>query len=95
MDTKKGFLMSEAMDWLTVKQAAEALKLDVSTLYRLCRARKIRHRRIGNGAGRIVFTQSDLAAYLDSCVVEVGPEPEPTPLPVRLRNFRPQGSRRA
>ena len=83
--------------WLTVKDAAESLGLDESTVYRLCRSRKIPHRRIGAGGGRIVFTREDLSAYLESCVVPVAPiEPEPAPAQnVKLRYVRPQGSRRA
>jgi excisionase family DNA binding protein len=78
-------------DWLTVAQAAEKLGMNVATLYRLVRARKIRHRRIGNGGGRIVFTEADLTGYLDACLVEIGPEPEAEPVTYpKLRNFRPQ-----
>lgn len=87
--------MPDPSPWLTVRQAADHLKVDISTLYRLCKARKIRHRRIGTGSGRIVFTAADLASYMESCVVEVGPEPEPMPPPTRLKYIRPQGSRRA
>jgi excisionase family DNA binding protein len=83
-------------EWLNVKEAAEALGLDESTVYRLCRAHKIPHRRMGVRGGRITFTREDLAAYLASCVVPVGAPEDPTPpTPVRLKHIRPQGSRRA
>ena len=79
--------------WLSVKQAAQRLGIDESTVYRLCRSRKIPHRRLGSGGGRIAFTAEDLSAYLESCQVPMG-EPETFVLPVRLKHFRPQGSRR-
>jgi predicted DNA-binding transcriptional regulator AlpA len=83
-------------DWLSVKDAELFLKLDASTIYRLCKAKQIPHRRIGTRGGRIVFTQADLDSYLDSCVVPVElPKTEPETLPVRLKYVRPQGSRRA
>lgn len=82
---------------MNVSEAAARLNLDESTVYRLCRARKIRHRRIGAGGGRISFTEDDLQAYLDSCVVEVvTPEDSSAPPPpVRLKYVRAQGARRA
>jgi excisionase family DNA binding protein len=88
--------MNTASNWLSVKQAAESLGLNETSVYRLCQAKKIPHRRIGAGGGRIVFTPEDLAAYLESCRVPIGEAtPEPAAYPVRLEFFRPQGSRRA
>lgn len=82
---------------LTVKQAAECLGVDQSTIYRLCQGRSIAHRRIGVGAGRIFFTEDDLGAYLAACAVPVG-EPEPRVDRVSLEEvrkyFRPQGESR-
>ena len=82
-------------DFLSVRQAAEQLHLDQSTVYRLCGARKIQHRRMGTGKGRIVFTTADLDQYLESCVVPVGvPEPVESHT-ARLKHVRPQNFRRA
>jgi excisionase family DNA binding protein len=67
--------------WLNVTAAAKYLGLDPATVYRLCTARRIRHRRVGVGSGRIVFSQADLDSYLEACVVEVGEPLEPDGLP--------------
>lgn len=85
--------------FFSVKDAAARLGVDQSTVYRLCHARRIAHRRIGTGAGRIVFTEADLGAYLASCVVPVG-DPEPAsprhqiPMDVLRTRLRPQGEGR-
>lgn len=82
--------------WMSVKEAAEQLGVDQSTVYRLCQSRKIQHRRIGAGGGRIVFRQEDLAAYLASCLVPVGPlDPDPVESPgFRLKHVRLPGTSR-
>jgi excisionase family DNA binding protein len=81
-----------ATRWHDVPAAAEYLGLDRTTVYRMCQARQIRHRRIGPGSGRIVFDRADLDAYLTSCVVEVDlPEEDE---PVRLKHLRPIGRAR-
>ena len=51
----------------TEKEAAEALGFSVDTLQRMRAAGKIRYRRLGNGRGRIRYTQFDLEHYLESC----------------------------
>lgn len=89
--------MSEATaGWLSVKDAAEALALNASTVYRLCQAGKIPHSRMGAGSGRVRFTRKDLADYLESCRVPLAASAvDPEMPPVRLKHYRPQGSRRA
>ena len=93
---EKEFPVKEESRWLTVADVAGQLGLDPCSVYRLCRARKIPHRRIGAGSGRIVFTPADVDAYLAACVVEVatsGPEEGPRPSPrASLEFFVPQGS---
>jgi len=53
-----------------VQEVAELLGVAPSTVYDLARQRKISHRRIGTGRGRIVFTELDVQEFLDSCKVE-------------------------
>lgn len=57
--------------YLNSGQAAEHLGLHPTTLLRLSRERKIRHRRVGR---RIYFSEMDLREYIDSMVVEPNPE---------------------
>ena len=53
-----------------VQEVAELLGVAPSTVYDLARQRKIPHRRIGTGRGRIVFTEEDVEQFLNSCKVE-------------------------
>lgn len=46
--------------WFTVKQVAEILQVDDSTVYALVTAGKIRHSRVGRN---IRFTTDDIALY--------------------------------
>lgn len=55
---------------LSVKQAAEEIGLTPDTLYRLCKAGKLAHYRLGAGGGAIRIKLEDLRAYLESCRVE-------------------------
>jgi excisionase family DNA binding protein len=52
-----------------VREVAELLGVAPSTVYDLARQRKIAHRRIGTGRGRIVFTEEDIEEFLNSCKV--------------------------
>jgi excisionase family DNA binding protein len=56
---------------MTVKEAAEELNLNPSTVYELCAKGRLGHRRIGlrKGSGRIEITEAHLSAYLESCEV--------------------------
>jgi excisionase family DNA binding protein len=53
-----------------VQEVAKLLGIAPSTVYDLARQRKIAHRRIGTGRGRIVFTDKDIEDFLNSCRVE-------------------------
>ena len=48
------------------KSAARALGISVETLHRYKKMRKIPFRQIGD---RVVFTESDLNAFLEACAV--------------------------
>ncbi len=76
---------------LTVKQVAERLGCCPGTVYLLCAAGKLMHRRVGLGRGRIRVSEEDLAAYLAAAKVEglAQPRPTPPPLPYRLKHLRP------
>jgi excisionase family DNA binding protein len=71
-------------------EAAEYLGVERTLVYRLCDARKIRHRRVGLGRGKIQIEKADLDAYLESCVIEVGVPEEP----FQFKHVRPPGHRR-
>ena len=58
---------------LSVTQAIKVLGLGRLSIYKLCQERKIRHYRLGEKRGRIMFDPKDLDAYLESCAVEVEP----------------------
>ena len=51
---------------MTIAQAAEKIGISSSKLYQLVGARQISHYRIG---GKIVITDEDVTAYLESCRV--------------------------
>ena len=51
---------------LSVRAAALRLGISVSKLYQLAAARKISHYRID---GKILFTDDDIASYLNGCLV--------------------------
>ncbi len=50
--------------YLDVRTAAERLGVAEVTLRRMVTMRQIDHLRIGSGAGRVLFTQAHLDAYL-------------------------------
>jgi excisionase family DNA binding protein len=64
---------------MTVREAAEVLQLNESTVYALCSAGRLGHSRVGmrRGSGRIRISEADVAAFLRSC--EVPPEGPATP----------------
>jgi excisionase family DNA binding protein len=67
-ETERG--ESDCMRTYQVQEVARLLGIAASTVYDLARQRKISHRRIGTGRGRIVFTELDVQEFLDSCKVE-------------------------
>ena len=56
---------------LTVKQAATRLGISASKLYQLVSERAVAHYKVG---GKLLFGESDLDAYLESCRVGVAPK---------------------
>ena len=73
------------MDLFTVKQCARRLAVSTSVVYRLVELRQISHFRVG---GKILFSEGDLAAYLESCRVGISPRTTTVQLrPTRLRNL--------
>lgn len=55
---------------MTVAQAAVILEVRPATVYALCRAGLIGHRRVGLGKGQIRLDRADVDAYLESSRVE-------------------------
>lgn len=53
---------------MTVAEAAKQIGVSASKLYQLVAARRIAHYRID---GKIVFSEEDVASYLESCHVTV------------------------
>lgn len=49
------------------REAAASLGLSVDTMQRARAAGRIRFKRLGNGKGRIRYTESDLLDYLERC----------------------------
>ncbi len=57
----------EAMDLLTVKEAANLLKLSRGAVYALCKAGTLPHHRLGLGRGAVRIDRKDLIAYVEAC----------------------------
>ena len=55
---------------LVSRPLSARLGIPVSTLYDMARQRKIPHRRIGTGRGRVKFTDEDIREYLRSCKID-------------------------
>lgn len=71
---------------LSVKAAARRLGISVSKLYQLAAARRIAFYRIG---GKIVFSNADVEAFMQSCRVGVAVSQPATPrIRVKLRHLR-------
>ncbi|HYV39193.1 MAG TPA: helix-turn-helix domain-containing protein, partial [Gemmataceae bacterium] len=62
---------------LNVKAVAFRLGVSISTVYDLASQRKIPHRRVGAGRGRLLFAEEDIEQYLAACKVEAGSLPRP------------------
>jgi excisionase family DNA binding protein len=54
-------------DWLTPREAAPVLRCGVDHIWKLCRERKLKHRRSGN---RIFIKRGHLTEYADAQVVD-------------------------
>ena len=59
------------MTVLTVKEAAELLKVSPGCVYQLIAERRIPHLRIGVGRGCIRIRRQDLEQFLENCGVDV------------------------
>lgn len=68
---------------LTVKQAAACLGVSPALVYSLCAARRIRHRRVGLGRGKIQIPEDALEEFGRKCTI--GAEEEVIPPPPRPR----------
>lgn len=55
---------SPQTELLTVKEAAERLRLSPASVYALCSARKLRHQRVGVGRGKILVPSDAVSEYL-------------------------------
>ena len=62
---------------LNVKTVAMRLGVSSSTVYDLAYQRKIPHRRIGAGRGRLLFAEEDVEEYVAACKVEAGSQAHP------------------
>jgi excisionase family DNA binding protein len=59
---------------LTVKQVAKELAMSVTCVYQLINSGKLVSHRFGLGRGGIRVSESDLAAYIESCRKEKRPD---------------------
>jgi len=70
---------------MTVSQAAARIGISPSKLYQLVTRKRIAHYRIG---GKIVFSEADVAAFLESCRVGVVTPPVAGPrVRVKLKHL--------
>jgi excisionase family DNA binding protein len=83
---------------LTVKEAADRMRVSSGLVYSLCVHRQLRHSRVGLGRGKIVIPEEAVAEYLrgrEGGPVERLPPPAPAerkPPPLRLRHLRRPGA---
>jgi excisionase family DNA binding protein len=52
---------------LTVKEAAARLEVSTASVYLLCKAGKLPHRRLGLHSGAVRISEEDLNVYLEAC----------------------------
>ena len=57
------------MKLLSVREAAAELRLSSNTVYGLCKSRKLRHERHGQGRGKILVPEDAIAEYRRSVTV--------------------------
>lgn len=74
-ETMNDFPLKTHPDLLEVTDVARRLGVSVSTVYDMAKQRKIQHRRIGVGRGRVLFTEEDVQEYLEASKVERGALP--------------------
>ena len=72
---------------LTVREAAQSLRVSMSLVYQLVEARKLACHRIGGPRGAIRISAADLQEYLAGCRYE-REDRSPKPLRPRLKHVR-------
>jgi excisionase family DNA binding protein len=75
---------SPQTELLTVKEAADRLRLSPASVYALCAGRKLRHQRVGVGRGKILVPSDAVSEYLAKGTVKSA-EPHPAALPSAAR----------
>jgi excisionase family DNA binding protein len=74
---------------LTPAEAAEYLGCGVGLVYRLCKAKRLPHYRLGEGRGKIVLSKDDLDAYLAGVKVQLqASAPLATTKPLKLVHLK-------
>jgi excisionase family DNA binding protein len=71
---------------LTVKQAAERLRVSPGLIYSLVGGRKLRFVRVGNGRGRLRIPEDAIEEYLARSTF-APQEPKAVPVRVRLKHL--------
>jgi excisionase family DNA binding protein len=61
------FSLVHAVELLTIKEAAQYLRLSVGAIYALCAAAKLPHYRLSRGRGTLRIDRRDLLAYVRQC----------------------------
>ena len=67
--------------YLTVREAADRLRISPSSVYLLIEQGRLAHHRVGARRGAIRINETDLTAYLAACRQELNTN-APPPLPV-------------
>jgi len=62
------------VDLLTVREAADFLKLSAGAIYALCSSGTLPHHRLGRGRGAIRIDRQDLVNYVESCKKAAAPQ---------------------
>jgi len=83
---------------LTVREAADALRISAGTFYALCARKEIRHERVGTGRGKILvpesaieeFRQAHTTAMRAAARVDM-PPPDRRPVTLKHLRFRDGG----
>jgi excisionase family DNA binding protein len=71
---------------MTVIKAAKRIGISASKLYQLTAARQIGHYRVG---GKILFSEQDVAAFLETCRVGAAAPVAATPQPrIQLKHLK-------